>query len=115
VSCTLLIAACGKPQRSPAQLAREGRELFESSCAACHGVNLKGTDDGPSFLDPIYAPNHHPDEAFYNAVKNGVQPHHWNFGAMPPQPRFTDADIEALVAYVRSEQREAGVGADQRP
>ena len=93
-------------------LAMEGQEAFEANCAACHGEDLKGTDTGPPFLDPIYAPNHHPDEAFYGAVKNGVQPHHWQFGPMPPQPAVTEEQVAAIVSYVRFKQAEAGITND---
>ncbi|MGH7857412.1 MAG: c-type cytochrome [Candidatus Binatia bacterium] len=107
-----VLSGCGGDERTQAQLVAEGRRLFESSCAACHGIDLRGTDGWPPLLDPIYAPNHHPDQAFYNAVENGVQPHHWNFGPMPPQLRFSEADVEAIVAYVRSRQLEAGITGD---
>jgi mono/diheme cytochrome c family protein len=106
------LSACGGDERSPTQLVSGGRALYESSCAACHGMDLKGSDGGPPFLNPIYAPNHHPDEAFHRAAKEGVQQHHWTFGNMPAQPRFTEADIDAIVAYVRSEQRKAGITND---
>ena len=90
----------------------EGKSLFEQTCAACHGTDLKGTTTGPPFLDPIYAPNHHPDESFHAAVENGVQPHHWDFGPMPPQPSVTEEQVAAIIAYVRSEQAEAGITED---
>jgi hypothetical protein len=64
---------------------------------------------GPSFLDPIYAPGHHPDESFFRAVENGVQPHHWDFGPMPPLSHLDRDDVEAIVAYVRSVQVENGI------
>ncbi|MCZ7531281.1 MAG: cytochrome c [Acidimicrobiia bacterium] len=89
-----------------------GQALYETSCAACHGTDLRGTDKGPSFLDVTYAPNHHSDEAFLSAVANGVQPHHWNFGPMPPQEGLSDDDVVAIVAYVRSAQEREGVTFD---
>jgi len=90
------------------ELVAEGKELFEGTCAACHGVDLMGTETGPPFLDPVYAPGHHPDSAFYTAVEFGVQPHHWDFGPMPPQPLERD-EVTAVIAYVRSEQAKAGI------
>ena len=95
-----------------ADLVGEGRDLYEQTCAACHGIDLKGTATGPPFLDPIYAPNHHSDESFYVAVEGGVQPHHWDFGPMPAQPGVGEADVAAIVAYVRSRQAEAGITHD---
>lgn len=85
-------------------LVAEGQELYEATCAACHGVDLTGTDNGPPFLDPIYAPDHHADSAFFAAAAMGVQPHHWDFGPMPRQPVEPD-EVRKIVAYIRSIQR----------
>jgi mono/diheme cytochrome c family protein len=93
-------------------LVAEGEALYQETCAACHGADLEGTDTGPPFLDVIYAPNHHPDESFYAAVENGVQPHHWEFGPMPPQPSIDRAEVEAIVEYVRQQQADAGITED---
>lgn len=100
------------PSAEP-ELVSEGEALFQETCAACHGADLDGTDSGPSFLSSIYAPDHHSDESFYAAVENGVQPHHWDFGPMPPQPDISPEDVEAIVAYVRAQQVEAGVIQEQ--
>jgi mono/diheme cytochrome c family protein len=94
---------------APDALVAEGKTLYEETCAACHGMDLKGTDKGPPFLDQIYEPGHHPDDAFYAAVQNGVQPHHWNFGPMPRQGHVSTEDVTAIIAYVRAEQRAAGI------
>ena len=94
------------------ELIAEGKQLYEQTCAACHGADLAGTKTGPPFLSPIYAPNHHPDEAFYAAVANGVRPHHWKFGLMPPQPSVSRQEVTAIIAYVRVEQQEAGIRED---
>jgi mono/diheme cytochrome c family protein len=118
LALVVVVAACGgddgdpPPSGSgstPDDLVAEGQGFYEETCAACHGVDLKGTDNGPPFLDAIYEPGHHPDEAFYAAVENGVQPHHWNFGPMPPQTEVSRDEVEAIVAYVRAEQRDAGI------
>jgi mono/diheme cytochrome c family protein len=94
------------------ELVAEGEAAYKQTCAMCHGDDLKGTDSGPPFLDPIYAPNHHPDEAFFAAAANGVQPHHWDFGPMPPQTDVTPEEVQAIVAYVRTQQIEAGITED---
>jgi mono/diheme cytochrome c family protein len=107
------LTGCAGRERPQAEMAREGRQLFEGTCAACHGLDIEGTDSGPSLLDPIYAPDHHPDEAFYRAAREGVAAHHWNFGPMPRQMGVTEEDVEAIIAYVRQEQREAGVTSDR--
>ena len=51
---------------------------------------------------------------FANAVRNGVVAHHWQFGDMPPVPGVSDADIEAIICYVRELQRAAGIIAESR-
>jgi mono/diheme cytochrome c family protein len=120
VMVLLLAMGCGGDEPSSnggegspeSALIAQGEDLFGERCAACHGNDLMGTTVGPPFLDPIYAPNHHPDEAFYSAVANGVQPHHWDFGAMPPQPSVTEDEVRAIIAFVRAEQQEAGITED---
>lgn len=89
-----------------------GKKLFEGNCAQCHGVDLRGTNTGPPFLSPVYAPNHHSDEAFLLAAQNGVQPHHWGFGPMPPVRGLSDEQVQEIVAYVRSVQIEEGITRD---
>ncbi len=98
-------------ERDPEVLAR-GEQLYSATCAGCHGVDLEGTDTGPPFISPIYAPNHHSDEAFQRAAALGVVPHHWGFGAMPAQPTVSRADVSAIVAFVRFRQEQAGVFSD---
>lgn len=87
----------------------DGAALYQQGCASCHGADLEGTDQGPTFLDQIYAPGHHADAAFFLAPKAGARAHHWNFGNMPPVPGLSDEQLEAIVTFVRSEQRAAGI------
>lgn len=86
-----------------------GKTLFEKNCASCHGVDLKGTKLGPSFLHPYYVSSHHGDVAFQLAAKNGVNAHHWKFGNMAPVPSVTPDDVAHITAYVRYQQRRAGM------
>lgn len=87
-----------------------GEVLYQNNCASCHGVDLNGTDKGPPHLDIVYEPNHHADIAFQLAVERGVQPHHWDFGPMPPIEGLSPDEVEDIVAYVRAKQREVGIG-----
>jgi mono/diheme cytochrome c family protein len=89
-----------------------GEALFNASCAQCHGVDATGTQSGPPLVHQYYVPSHHAHAAFLLAVRNGVRPHHWNFGAMPPIDGLTDDDVTDIVAYVRSLQSSAGLIAD---
>jgi len=87
-----------------------GQEIFEANCAVCHGVDLQGTETGPPFLHEVYVPSHHGDIAFFMAAEQGVQPHHWEFGAMPPIPTVDRGDIQLIVDYIRQRQADAGFG-----
>jgi mono/diheme cytochrome c family protein len=89
-------------------LVAAGEPLYQASCASCHGIDLKGTDKGPSHLSVVYEPNHHGDIAFVLAAQNGVRAHHWPFGDMAPVPGLSDQDLDAIVAYVRENQRIMG-------
>jgi len=86
-----------------------GKRVFDAKCAACHGQNALGTDQGPPLLHPFYLPGHHGDAAFLIAAQQGVRAHHWQFGNMPPVEGVTQADVKAVVAYVRTLQQANGM------
>ncbi len=86
-----------------------GKALYERNCARCHGVDLKGSKQGPPMLSPIYRPGHHSDAAFQMAVANGARAHHWPFGDMKPVPGVSADDVAHITAYVRLRQRKVGI------
>ena len=90
-------------------LALHGQQIFNGICAACHGQNAAGSENGPPLIDQKYNPRHHADGAFNIAIANGVRQHHWKFGSMPPQPEFDSADIPAVVAFIRELQEANGI------
>lgn len=90
-------------------LAQSGKVLFEANCAECHGQVGGGTDQGPPLVHDIYNPGHHADISFLLAARNGVRAHHWPFGNMPPQPQVNEAQVEAIVKYVRELQKANGI------
>lgn len=85
----------GTPAAEPR--AERGRELFEESCSTCHGFKGEGVkEQGPSLL--------HAGEAaadFY--LRTGRMPLD-QVGEEPlrGEPRFGNAEIEALATYVAS-------------
>lgn len=89
-------------------LAETGEQLYEARCAECHGSDLRGTDRGPSHLSQVYQESHHADASFALAILRGTPQHHWRFGPMPPIPGLSDDDIDAIIAYVRTEQEQQG-------
>jgi mono/diheme cytochrome c family protein len=73
--------------------AERGARVFAANCAACHGENAAGSDQGPPLVHKIYEPSHHGDQSFLAAVRNGVRRHHWQYGNMPPQPGVSDVSV----------------------
>ena len=95
------------PELSPE--AQAGGQTFLGNCAQCHGMIGGGTDNGPPLIHRTYEPNHHGDFAFLRAVRQGVRSHHFRFDDMPPQPDVTDAEISAIVKFIRAVQRANGI------
>lgn len=93
--------------------AAKGQEVFNTNCASCHGINGEGSDAGPPLIHPIYNPGHHSNKAFYRAVTQGVQQHHWPFGNMPPQKQIGFSDITYILAFVREVQQMNGVETEE--
>jgi len=91
------------------QPAKVGKAAFDATCAQCHGANAAGSDKGPPLVHDIYNPGHHADYAFVLAAQRGVRQHHWPFGDMPPQPQVSEADIGAIVRYIRELQAANGI------
>lgn len=87
----------------------KGAALFRTRCAGCHGRDARGSERGPPLIHEIYRPAHHADIAFHFAVRDGVRRHHWRFGDMPPVPGLGPEDVGHIVAWVRAEQRRAGI------
>lgn len=92
-----------------------GKDLFDTKCADCHGANAAGKNGkGPPLVHIIYEPNHHPDESFALAAKNGTQAHHWPFGNMPPVANISNSELVEIINYVRHLQRANGIGVTQK-
>lgn len=90
--------------------AKEGEIAFNNNCSSCHGANAAGQDGiAPPLIHKIYEPNHHGDQAFILAAKNGVRAHHWPFGNMPPIPGASRSDLRKIISYVRTLQRANGI------
>ena len=104
--------AAGRPASgvSPSSTAgTPGEAVFNQKCAVCHGVQAAGSPQGPPLVHRVYEPGHHSDMAFVLAARRGVRAHHWRFGNMPPVPGLSDADVRAVINYVRALQRANGI------
>jgi ubiquinol-cytochrome c reductase cytochrome c subunit len=82
---------------SASAMLRTGKELFDTSCVTCHGINLQGvTDRGPSLVGVGEA-------AVYFQVSTGRMPAMRGEAQAPQKPpQFDEAQIDALGAYVQA-------------
>ena len=102
----LLLVAAAMPACKKSQAAEaspQGKELFASACARCHGQDGSGgfpvTQGGPSprnFREHGFHATH-TDEQIKSTIVNGKPPSMPPFGAT-----FDEAQLRALVATVRS-------------
>jgi cytochrome c oxidase cbb3-type subunit 3 len=78
----------------PAVIAR-GKTLYEISCRACHGGDLRGGDlGGPNLLRSPIALNDNDGESIGPIVRTGR-------GDMPPS-NLPEESVKAIAAYIRS-------------
>ena len=108
---SVFVVACGSTDSAPqsqAESADADADVYAASCASCHGVDLRGTDTGPSLLSIVYEPNHHGYDSFRSAIANGSPQHHWDFGDMQPIEGLSEAQVDAIIAFVRAEQQRLG-------
>jgi ubiquinol-cytochrome c reductase cytochrome c subunit len=74
----------------------DGKKLFQANCATCHGLNLQGTDSGPS----LYGVG---ELSVHFQVSTGRMPLQAQAPQAPQKPvQFTDEQVEALAKYVQS-------------
>ncbi|WP_343602280.1 cytochrome c [Mycobacterium sp.] len=90
------------PQRAVADesssaLLRNGKQLYDTACVTCHGVNLQGVGGrGPSLIGVGEA-------AVYFQVSTGRMPAMSGEAQLPQKPPIFDpAQIDALGAYVQA-------------
>jgi alcohol dehydrogenase (cytochrome c) len=100
----LLAAALAGPagQAAPAgqagQAADPGRQVFEIRCARCHGADGNGGEMGPAIVERLGGRD---DEQLAKLIRDGLPPR-----GMPPTG-VTDAEMAALVKFLRAIERRA--------
>lgn len=91
LSATPALADGGQPRVSTA---RDGQQLYESNCAACHGAGGAGTSVAPDLGGVVERIGR---EAVAAAIRDGRD-------ATPPMPAFgsqlSDGQVEALVGHL---------------
>jgi mono/diheme cytochrome c family protein len=95
-----------KPAAAAADL-EKGRAIYKTNCAACHGDTGKGDGPGAGVFKP--PPRDHTDAAYMNTLSDKDVASIIQIGGalkgkplMPSHPQIRGAELDALVAYVRS-------------
>jgi ubiquinol-cytochrome c reductase cytochrome c subunit len=89
------MAATGETQVSTALTVEDGQKLFQANCATCHGLDLQGTEAGPS----LYGVG---ELAVEFQVATGRMPLQAQAPQAPQKPvQFTDDQIRAMAAFVQ--------------
>jgi mono/diheme cytochrome c family protein len=95
-------AADAKPPRWVTADASRGRQVFESTCAGCHGPTGEG-GEGPALRNPVLleaATDTYLVETIGRGRRGTVMA---GFDtATPVRPALSRDDIEAVVAYLRA-------------
>lgn len=98
-------------------LVAQGRKIYAQQCASCHGASLQGQPEWRQRLPSGRMPApphdasghtwHHPDAVLFAITRNGLVP-----GVTAPEgyesdmpafaPLLSDADIIAVLAYIKS-------------
>jgi mono/diheme cytochrome c family protein len=97
------VAGCGQDASQSAS--DRGERAFRANCAACHGGDLAGTSLGPSLLGSD-------QEALSDAelrlvIREGVADTGGEFAGMPGNSVLRDAQVNEIIAYVRTAQQAA--------
>src|SRR3546814_387156 len=83
----------------------DGQKLFQANCATCHGMDLQGSENGPS----LYGVG---ELSVHFQVSTGRMPLQAQAPQAPQKPvQFTEDQIAAMAEYVqstRSEERRVG-------
>jgi len=83
--------ATAQAERNDAGL---GAQRFMEYCASCHGADGRGGDKAPSLVDPANTANRS-DAELFRIVHDGTR------RGMPPFAQIGDANIEAVVQFLR--------------
>lgn len=114
VAVVLTVSGGGSSDEPPAPGSPEelalGEEVYDQSCATCHGPEAGGGLAGPPLVHEVYGDL--TDAQIRTAIAQGKPPTNWpQFeGGMSPVPNLSATDVAAVIAYVRDAQREAWGG-----
>lgn len=84
----------------------DGRQIFESNCAGCHGLDGRGGERAPDIATRPQMPQL--ADADLRAIVQTGRP----AAGMPPFASLGNARIDALLGYIRFLQGERGAGVE---
>jgi mono/diheme cytochrome c family protein len=87
------------PGASASPLAQRGYGLFRDRCIKCHAINREGGRVGPDLNVPENVTEYRPEAQIRAYIKNPLT---FRYGNMPAHPDLTDADLDALIAYLHA-------------
>src|SRR5579864_1142298 len=87
---------------------QKGKQLFLGMCSRCHGVE-GGGGEGPNLNRPVLS-RAADDEALAAVIRDGIPDR-----GMPRVRRFTDAELHAMVVYIRSLSRNTAAASTGNP
>ena len=114
VVAVVLVVSGGSSEEPPAPGSPEelalGEEVYEQSCATCHGPEARGGLAGPPLVHEVYEDL--TDAQIRTVIAEGKPPTNWpQFeGGMAPVPGLSPGEVDAVIAYVRDVQRQAWGG-----
>jgi mono/diheme cytochrome c family protein len=89
-----------------------GAAVYDRACAGCHGRNLEGQPNWPPIAGVRPAPPHdmtghtwvHSDRLLFQTIRFGgsAHPEEGVLGAMPAFAALSDAEIWAVLAFIKS-------------
>jgi mono/diheme cytochrome c family protein len=83
--------------------AEYGRVAYLDACARCHGRSARGTERGPSLVEPAYWRERFSDARIHRAVIDGVAARAGR-GGMPAVAGLPSQRIDVIVAFLRQAQ-----------
>lgn len=87
---------------APDSAAQRGFAVFRESCLQCHAINGEGGRVGPELNVPQSIVDYRPEAQLRAFIRN---PQQFRYTQMPPNPHLSEADLDALIAYLRHMSR----------
>lgn len=94
IICAIFFSGYALAARAQKSETEPGAQRFMEYCASCHGADARGGDKAPSLVAPSIRAKR-PDSELFRIVHDGTK------AGMPPFAQIGDANISAVLQYVR--------------